>query len=498
MKIDDLDDAVRHAGSRSAPRAARGRRPEPRHFLFGEGLDVGRDFQLVVLPEIAHLDAARDDQRRVWPCAAELGHALRDQRRHGRRPRVRDRSAASSAAAVRCRSTRASVMMKPKAENWPGWFGTSPRGMPASAIRSLMCGGPAPPKATSVKSRGSRPRSISTLAQRADHVVVGDADDRRAPSSPTSMAKIGRRPAATARARRRRRRASSCRRGSWSGSIRPSTTLASVTVGRAAAAAVAGRAGHWRRRSAGRPAACRPRRSRRSSRRRRRSVRMSSIGTWIGRPHSISKSVVKVLPADHDGRDSRSRCRPCRASPDWSMPSQLGHVAGARSRRPPGPETATWIGASAAASSVISPPFDLMTTTLAPKLARSSGDALIERQLPADHRLEIGVGRSWSRRAHTPSISAAPRRRSRPACRAHSSAKILVDAQLVLRRDDRRAAGRRRPPRSRPWRRWRRPAPAPAPRRASRSRRRRGSIRSFDLEALWRLTSGFGFTQLMS
>ena len=36
------------------------------------------------------------------------------------------------------------------------------RGMPISRISAAACSGPAPPKAQSVKSRGSRPRSIST------------------------------------------------------------------------------------------------------------------------------------------------------------------------------------------------------------------------------------------------------------------------------------------------------------------------------------------------
>ena len=53
-------------------------------------------------------------------------------------------------------------MRKPKAENWPGWLGTMPLGMLALTMRSATWTGPAPPKASRVKSRGSSPRSVST------------------------------------------------------------------------------------------------------------------------------------------------------------------------------------------------------------------------------------------------------------------------------------------------------------------------------------------------
>ena len=89
-------------------------------------------------------------------------------------------------------------------------------------------------------------------------------------------------------------------------------------------------------------------------------VRMSIIGTWIGTPHSISKAVVKlsfrpitvetsveVPPMSMVTRRSMSRC---------SATKRLAITP------PVGPESSIWTGASEAASSVISPPFDLMMT----------------------------------------------------------------------------------------------------------------------------------------
>ena len=72
--------------------------------------------------------------------------------------------------------------------------------------------------------------------------------------------------------------------------------------------------------------------------------------------------------------------------------------AGAARRRarlaitpPVGPETSIWIGAAAAASSVISPPLDVMTTVCA--ATPPSSQPLAHRAQAARHdRLQIGVG----------------------------------------------------------------------------------------------------------
>ena len=50
----------------------------------------------------------------------------------------------------------------PTAVKTPGATGTSTRRMSRAAATSHACAGPLPPKATSVKSRGSRPRSMVT------------------------------------------------------------------------------------------------------------------------------------------------------------------------------------------------------------------------------------------------------------------------------------------------------------------------------------------------
>ncbi len=50
----------------------------------------------------------------------------------------------------------------PTAVNTPGETGTSTRRMSSARATSPACTGPLPPKATRVKSRGSRPRSMVT------------------------------------------------------------------------------------------------------------------------------------------------------------------------------------------------------------------------------------------------------------------------------------------------------------------------------------------------
>src|SRR5215470_3644197 len=71
-------------------------------------------------------------------------------------------SASSRSRRVATNSWRMSVASMPSAEVMPGLGGTSTVGMPSSRASALACRGPAPPKATSTKSRGSYPRWTET------------------------------------------------------------------------------------------------------------------------------------------------------------------------------------------------------------------------------------------------------------------------------------------------------------------------------------------------
>src|SRR2546425_270300 len=117
-----------------------------------------------------------------------------------------------------------------RGEKFPGCRGTSTRGIPISWARASACIGPAPPKAISVKSRGSCPRwieisriaeviratAIVTMPSASASTVIGPP--RRRPRSATAP---WARPASSAIAPPRR----------LAVPMRPSTTLASVTVG---------------------------------------------------------------------------------------------------------------------------------------------------------------------------------------------------------------------------------------------------------------------------
>ena len=54
---------------------------KPRHLIVAESLDIGRDFDLVILTEIPHLDTASDDDVFV-SLGCKIGEAFVDQRRH--------------------------------------------------------------------------------------------------------------------------------------------------------------------------------------------------------------------------------------------------------------------------------------------------------------------------------------------------------------------------------------------------------------------------------
>ena len=108
---------------------------------------------------------------------ADVPQAGRTARRDARRPRVRARRAASTSSAsnsgprtdgssgptcVRTASARRSPSSIPSAEKWPGAGGITVRATPSSRASSAACSGPAPPNATSAKSRGSWPRRSVT------------------------------------------------------------------------------------------------------------------------------------------------------------------------------------------------------------------------------------------------------------------------------------------------------------------------------------------------
>ena len=120
-----------------------------------------------------------------------------------------------------------SAMATPYAESAPGVVGASTRVMPSPSASSQACCGPAPPKATSVNSRGSKPRS-SEIARTARSIVAFTT--RTTPSAAASTsAPIA--SASRASADRAAPRSSGIRPPRKSSArMRPSTRLASVTV----------------------------------------------------------------------------------------------------------------------------------------------------------------------------------------------------------------------------------------------------------------------------
>ena len=87
-------------------------------------------------------------------------------------------------------------------------------------------------------------------------------------------------------------------------------------------------------------------------------VRMSIMGIWMGRPNSISKLVVKLsLPPTTV--ETSVEVPPMSRVTRWSTPT-LRAICLAPTTPPVGPERVIWMGWRAAASSVISPPLDLI------------------------------------------------------------------------------------------------------------------------------------------
>ena len=74
----------------------------------------------------------------------------------------------SSPISVRTKSWRHSAISMPSAEKFPGSLGMTTRGIEISRAIATACSGPAPPKAMSVVSRGSMPRSTETARTASD------------------------------------------------------------------------------------------------------------------------------------------------------------------------------------------------------------------------------------------------------------------------------------------------------------------------------------------
>ena len=226
--------------------------------------------------------SARPPGRR-WP-ARSRGHALR---REPRPPRP-------SASSCRIPSSSPSVEVgepaqagagrlvphrwwsrRRSAHSTPGDGGTITGHAPVSLPSALACSGPAPPKATSAKSRGSKPCCTETSRSAAEHVLVDDVDDAR-PRPPPRLPGPSRRRSSAPRPGRPR--ASSVISPPASDGGQVAEHHVGVGDGRLGAAlAVRGRAGHRPRPTAGRPAAPGSARARaRSSRRPRPTVRTST------------------------------------------------------------------------------------------------------------------------------------------------------------------------------------------------------------------------------
>ena len=114
-------------------------------------------------------------RRRARSAAARAAPARRRARRapaprarvHAASSRARRRPAVAAAArrcpTVRTNVARMSVSSSPHVESTPGRGGITTVGMSSSSASRHACSGPAPPKATSAKRRGSWPRPTDTV-----------------------------------------------------------------------------------------------------------------------------------------------------------------------------------------------------------------------------------------------------------------------------------------------------------------------------------------------
>ena len=216
--------------------------------------------------------------------------------------------------------------------------------MPSVAATSAPCSGPAPPNATSAYSRGSMPfctvRELIAFAMLLLTTVrMPSAARRRSRPSRSASSPITCAAAPTSSAMLPPRKLS------WSS--RPSTRLASVTVGSRAAAAVRGGAGLRTGALRGRPRTRRRSRHRRCCRRRRRSCgcrssarspdsRQSRYRARVASPKrpSVDHADIGAGAADVEGDElaaARQRSRPGAAEDAGGRPREQGQY---RVRRP--------------------------------------------------------------------------------------------------------------------------------------------------------------------
>ena len=124
----------------------------------GDELDrrvaVGVAVALLVraMEALGEVGAERDGQLERLAAVAQIGLALRAE---AAAPRRADRRTTHA-------SRRSSLATSPSAESTPAASGTSTVSMPSSSASAQAWSGPAPPNATSAKSRGSWPRSTET------------------------------------------------------------------------------------------------------------------------------------------------------------------------------------------------------------------------------------------------------------------------------------------------------------------------------------------------
>ena len=224
--------------------------------------------------------------------------------------------------------------------------------MPSSSAIAAACSGPAPPKASSAKRRGSMPRS--TVITRSARTISALAT-RTMPSAHASRVEArARRPArSTARVRRVRRRAST---PPASGHVGVEVAEDEVGVGDrrlGAAAPVARRARARRPRCAG-PTRSAPPGSRQAIEPPPApTVWMSTIGSASGRPPT-SRAGRLAHARRPRRRTRRTTCRPCRSTAGRARRSAR-RAAPPRPRRRPGPLSTVSAAWSAAASSVGQP-----------------------------------------------------------------------------------------------------------------------------------------------
>ena len=121
-----------------------------------------------------------------------------------------------------------SVSSSPQVESTPGRGGITTVGMSSSSASRQACSGPAPPKATSAKRRGSCPRPTDTVRMaRAIALSMISTMPAAASSTPSASG----RPMRAATAARAAAASSGSSPPSSAAGMRPSTRCASVTVG---------------------------------------------------------------------------------------------------------------------------------------------------------------------------------------------------------------------------------------------------------------------------